>query len=59
MATPPPPPPREPSFLPREKPPDRWREFLKIALLLVGGAALLLIVGVGLLLATCLGMSSR
>ena len=57
MATPPPP--RPPSFLPREKPPNRWREVLKIALLLVGGAALLLIVGVGLLFATCLGMSSR
>jgi hypothetical protein len=57
MATPPPPPPREPSFLPREKPRSPWRDFLKVALLLVGGAMLLLVVGVGLLAATCLGLA--
>ena len=55
MATPPPP--REPSFLPREQPPDPWRQFLKIALYLIGGAVLLVVVGIGLLAAACFGMS--
>ena len=57
MATPPTPPPRPPTFYSREEPPNPWLKILKIAGVIVGGLVLLVVVGVGLIFATCFGMS--